>query len=183
MDRTELEAVLGRYAIPMASVNRGVQSINDKSDATVKALVNEFRLEVAESDIDRAAKCIVHAILNAAQTSEAVVAHVYTRVPRAKPVAAATNPQYRMTIAPFGAQVSVPVVESNVALALPVEMAETAAATVRVRPASAFSKAVELLEANKAISRAAQIDLLKANDIKESSAVVYIWRYNKGERS
>lgn len=183
MDRTGLEAVLVRYAIPMVSVSRAVQTINDKSDATVKALVNEFKLEVAESDIDKAAKYIVHAILNAAQTSEAVVAHVYTRVPRVKPAAAATNPQYRMTIAPFGTQVSVPVAESNVALALPVEVAETAAAKVRVRAPSAFLKAVELLDANKGIGRTAQIELLKTNDIKESSAVVYIWKYNKGERS
>jgi hypothetical protein len=166
----------------MASVSRAVQTINDKPDATVKALVNEFHLEVAETDVDRAAKYIVHAILNAAQTSDAVVAHVYTRVPRYKAPAAVATPQYNMTIAPFGAQVSVPEAEPDAPLATPVVMADAVSA-VRNRAPSAFVSAVALLDDNKTLARSAQIELLKTNGIKESSAVVYIWRYNKGERS
>ena len=178
MDKAELFDCLKRYGIPAHSLNRAVQWVNTLSHHAVTRMVDEFGLQVDKSHEEKAAKCVVHAILNGAEDSEKVVAFVYTRIPKL----VKTVPTIVRTmehLAPSFGNLGMMTVEAPLSTIIQEKMDNRGR---RKTGNSAFCKAVELLDSAPTLSKAAQIDLLVANEIKKSSALVYHWKYCKGER-
>lgn len=174
-----METFLSRYGIPTASVNRAVQSVNGLSNHTIAQMVKEFGLEISTDENHRAAKCIVHALLSGASDKDAVVNFVYKRVARLEPVVQTAA----VTVDSFQ---TVSVISSGGIVATTAPLAAVSTITGKMGRQklgnSAFNRAVTLLDESNHLSRSAKIDSLIAAGIKKSSAVVYLWRYNNGDR-
>ena len=174
-----MHTLLGRYGITTTSVNRAVQTVNTMSNSMIDAMVNELGLVVAPGDAHRVAKCIIHALMSGAVDKDAVVNFVYKRVPKLE-VEVQTAPVVIDSVH------GVSVISSGGIVATSAPLGVAAPITGRLGRSklgnSAFSRAVALLEDSQHLSRAGKLDLLVSADIKKSSAVVYLWRYNNGER-
>lgn len=176
-----LTELLVKRDIPTESVVRAVARVSTVPMPSIVALVEELEVRVDRKDYEKAAKNIVAAIIAGADTAAKVQEAVYKRIPK---VAVVVAPPRVLAVSPVAS--GLPTVETNAMLATPVNPANVAPVVGRRGRKklgnSDFNKVVGILDANPNVGRDAALNLLIAAGIKKSSAVVYVWRYNKGER-
>lgn len=179
--------LLTKHRIPATNIAAATAFLNAASDGTVAAFNSEFGLTPSREDAVAVARFAADAILRGAGAVDKVVAYVAKRMTgfAPKPVVTASP----VTV------VGVPVVDTPEVIVAPVVV--NAAPSVKVPGKrgrkrlgnSDFCAAVAAIEAApKGAERAVLLDCImaqassKGGNIKQSSAVVYLWRYGKGER-
>lgn len=180
--------LLTLHGIPSDSINSAVEFLNSAPDATIQAFIKEFDLNLKGADALVAARFAADAIFRDAKAVDKVVGYVAKRM---------TGMAEKPATTPFRVvMVGGPVVDTSEVSVVPVVALGESDGRAEVAPAmvvkgrrgrkrrgdSAMCKAVKAIEASGAKEREALLQCIIAQGIKESSAVVYLWRYNKGER-
>lgn len=172
--------LLTQYGIPSDNLRDAVEFLNAADYDTAEDFIAEFGLKLYGPDALSAARFAVDAVFRNADSTSKVVGYVSKMMTGG----ASRAPQRPVTI------VGVPVVETETVTIVPVEPEANAPAIVvkgrrgrRRLGNSDFCKAVVAIEAApKDGGREGILDCIIAAGIKRSSAVVYLWRYNNGER-
>lgn len=172
---------LTKHGIPDTNVVAAVSFLNDADESVLNAFNHEFGLSPDEDDTLKVARFAATAVLNGAADVGAVKAFVSKRIIGIMPVLNAPV----MVI-------GVPVVDTpevTVTEVVEVSFDPTAPVVVHGRKGrrkngkSEFCKAVKVIEAQpEGVTRKTILDAIVAEGVKASSAIVYLWRYNKGER-
>lgn len=181
--------LLTKYGIPSNTLVAAVNALNEASEETIEGFNREFGITTTGDDALSSARFAADAILRGADTTAKVVAFVGKRMlGQAAALAAPTSVMVvGQPVVDTPTVTIVPVEEQPVA----VEAGAEAAPVVKVkgRPGrkrlgnSDMCKAVAAIEsAPKGALRDEVLNCIIAAGIKKSSAVVYLWRYNKGER-
>lgn len=179
--------LLTKHRIPTTNIAAASGFLSSASDETVAAFISDLGLSLSGSDALSAARFAADAILRGAGSVDKVVGYVAKRMTGTAPKPAVATSPVRI--------VGEPVVDTPEVVVAPVVM-ETAPAVKmkgkRGRPRlgnSDFCTAVAAIEAApKGSDRATLLSLIaaqssaKGGTIKDTSAIVYLWRYNKGER-
>lgn len=167
---------------------RSPQNIDRMSTDAVAAFLAEFNITVAEGHRVPAAKVAVSSAMISPNADVAAIAKsVYRRFPEVVPVADVQDEeapvQFKVgpCVASLGFYDAATTVE--VVPVIPEVQPEEAVTGTRRRGESAFDRAVAMLDNAGTLTREAQVALLLANEYNKSSANVYVWKYNKGERS
>ncbi len=175
---------LTKHRIPATNIAAASAFLNAAPEATLAAFNAEFGLTPDEDDALAVARFAADAVLRGAGAVDKVVAYVAKRMMgiAPKPVIAASP----VTV------VGAPVVDTpEVVIAPVVEIPTETAPVIKVKGKrgrkrlgnSDMCKAVAAIEsAPTGADRQVLLDCIIAAGIKQSSAVVYLWRYNKGER-
>ena len=177
--------LLNKHGIPADSLPEAVDFVSSASEDAVQSFNAEFGIKLSGLDAITAARFAVDAIYRGAGAVDKVVGYVAKRM-LAGPEKAAQKPS---TVTTVGAPV-VDTPEVTVAPVVPI-VDGSAAPPVKVKGRrgrkrlgnSDFCKAVATIDAMApGADRNTILDCIVASGIKRSSAVVYLWRYNKGER-
>lgn len=181
--------LLTKHGIPADSLPGAVDFISAASEDAVLAFNAEFGITMTGHDAFTAARFAVDGIYRGAAAVDKVVGYVAKRMTGA-PEKAVQKP---VTVVMAGA----PVVDTpDVTVAPVVAVTESdgrteAVPVIKVKGRrgrkrlgnSDFCKAVAALGALPATAdRKTMLDCLVSKGIKRTSAVVYLWRYNNGER-
>ena len=177
--------LLTKHGIPDTTLIAAVDFLNVADEATVEGFIREFKLTMNGRDALAAARFAADAIFRGAGAVDKVVGYVAKMMTGFAPKPAARAVPVTMT--------GGPVVDMSEVVLVPVEptVREEVAPVIAVKGRrgrkrlgdSDFCKAVSAIEgAPKDIGREGLLNCIVAQGIKQSSAVVYLWRYNKGER-
>lgn len=179
--------LLTKHRIPSTNIVAATDFLNAADASLVSAFIRDLGLNLSGNDALSAARFAADAILRGAGAVDKVVQYVAKRMTGTapKPVAAASPVRI----------VGEPVVDTPVVVVAPVVIDKAPVIKVkgkRGRPRlgnSDFCTAVAAIEAlGPKAERSALLAAVtaqassKGGNIKETSAVVYLWRYNKGER-
>lgn len=178
--------LLTKHGIPTTNLAAAVEFLNEAPESTANAFAAEFGLKMTGNEALTAARFAADAIFRGAGAVDKVVGYVAKRM-TGMPASAAPVAPVRVVM------VGQPVVDNESVTIAPVVVeagTPTTAPTVKVKGKpgrkrlgnSDFCKAVAAIEASKSKDRQALLDCIVAAGIKQTSAVVYLWRYNKGER-
>jgi hypothetical protein len=170
--------LLTKHGIPTDTLVSAVHFLNEAPDKTVKAFNAEFGLTPPAADALSAARFAADALFKGA-TVDKVAGYVGKRLlgltPQPAPIIIAAAP---------------PIVETETVTVVQVASEQSAFPTVKGKRGrkklgnSDMCKAVAAIEsADKKADRQTILDCIVAAGIKKASAVVYLWRYNNGERS
>lgn len=159
--------LLTKHGIPATNINDAVEYLDSADYGALEAFSGEFGLV---GDAYEHAKHAVAAILRGASSVDKVVWYVtkQTAPAPAKPLTIVGGP-----IVDNSTVMLVEVVENDV---------EPVKAVARRRRSSDFQRAVTAIEACGSVERSAWLAAMADIGIKKSSAVVYSWRYQNGER-
>jgi hypothetical protein len=180
--------LLTKYGIPTDTLVSAVHFLNEASEKTVKAFNAEFGLTPPAADALSAARFAADALSAARFAADAlfrgaavdkVAGYVGKRLlgltPQPAPIIIAAAP---------------PIVETETVTVVQVASEQSAFPTVKGKRGrkklgnSDMCKAVTAIEsADKKADRQTLLNCIVAAGIKQASAVVYLWRYNNGERS
>ena len=181
--------LLTKHGIPSDNLSAAVDFISAASEEKVSAFNAEFGFNLNDDDATTAARFAVDAIYRGAATVDKVVGHVAKRMTGA-PEKAAAAPVTMVMAGPAA-------VDNSEVTVAPVEAVTEGDGQTEAAPAvkvkgrrgrkrlgnSDFCKAVSIIQSLPAnADRKTVLDCLVAQNIKQTSAVVYLWRYNKGER-
>lgn len=174
---------LSKHRIPATNIAAATNFLNSAPEATLVAFNAEFGLTPADEDALAVARFAADAVLRGAGAVDKVVAYVAKRMMGIAP---------KPVIAASPVIVGAPVVDTpEVVIAPVVELPAETAPVIKVKGKrgrkrlgnSDMCKAVAAIEgAPTGADRQTLLDCIIAAGIKQSSAVVYLWRYNKGER-
>lgn len=181
--------LLTKHGIPDTNIAAATAFLNSAPDKTVHAFIDEFDLSLDNRDVLTAARFAADAILRDAGSVDKVVGFVRKRMtgfvqkPEAPVVSVTTIVGEPVVDTPD--VTIVPVIEAGPAIAVKVK-------GKRGRPRNGDSDFCRAVAAIEKVGPAAERDTLlaavtaqqssKGGKIKQSSAVVYLWRYGKGER-
>ena len=175
-----MRTILEQHTIPTTTIAAAVAAMTSMDDNLLVSFCNDFGLTPTADDALTTARFAADAVFRGAVDKAAVVAYVRKRLLGQAVVNAPII------------VIGVPVVDTPDLTVVQVTDAEpdTSAAPVkygrgrRKNGKSDFCKAVATIEAaGAAASRETVLQCLVASGIKQTSAVVYLWRYGKGERS
>lgn len=171
-----LKALLVEHGITINSAARAVQDVNYLSPKAVKALVTDLGLSV--NDHVAAAKYAVNAILSGVEDLERIATYVYGKTPKAVVVVPSVyvSPSVTM-VSPLG-EINQGILPTHL---IPNFEPVTVRKARRKNGNSGFDRSKAILLANPNATRDEQLKLLVAAGIVDKSAVVYLWRFNKGE--
>lgn len=174
--------ILTKHGIAATNLRDAVEFLNSADDSKVEAFNREFGLHMSGADALSAANFAADAIFRGATAVDKVVGYVAKRMTGMAVQAAPVAPE-RMVV------VGVPVVDTPEVTIVPVVvLSDAPVVSVKGRRGrkrlgnSDFAKVVGIIEANAGQERRTVLDCIVAQGIKDSSAAVYLWRYNKGER-
>lgn len=174
--------LLTQYGIPDTNLRDAVEFLNVADGSVIESFTGNFGLNLYGNDALTAARFATDAILRGAATEDKVKGYVSKMM-----TGGAARVHQRVTI------VGAPVVETDEVVIAPVEpvVREEVAPAIVVKGRkgrkrlgnSDFCKIVPVIEgAPKDAGRQGILNAIMAAGIKESSAKVYLWRYNNGER-
>lgn len=175
-----MKELLKEYGIADTRLLDATKSIENISDDTLREFCGRFGLTPASADVPQTARLVADALLKGADSVDKVVGYVRKRMMGHVEKPVVLNAPVRI--------VGVPVVDNAEVIIAPVV---PLAAVATIRPGrgrrkngrSDMCKAVALIEAaGEAADRDTILASLVAGGLNKSSAAVYLWRYNKGER-
>jgi hypothetical protein len=187
-----MRSILLQQGIPAESLADAIDFLNSAPDATIEAFNAAFGMTPDDADALAVSRFAVDAIFKGAASVDKVVGYVAKRM-----LGIAPKPEAKPSPV---VMVGAPVVDNEDVTVVPVvvmpEVREETVPTIKVKGKrgrkrlgdSDMCKAVAVIEATPGVERATLLELICAQPskggglIKESSAAVYLWRYNKGER-
>jgi hypothetical protein len=182
--------LLTKHRIPATNIVAATDFLNSADDSVIRAFIGEFGLNLNGSDAIAAARFAADAILRGAGAVDKVVGYVSKRMTGFAPKPAPAVSPVRIVgeaVVDTPEVIVAPVVEVR-AEAVPVIKVKGKRGRPRLGN-SDFCTAVKAIEAvGPKAERAALLAAVtsqassKGGNIKQSSAVVYLWRYNNGER-
>lgn len=175
--------ILNKYGIPSNTLAAAVGFLNEQAEDEDSEVVTNFNAEFGLTpnweDAGMVARFIVDAILRGAEDIAAVKGYVTKRLTGNTPPSIVGRP---VVVA------AAPVYEDSEVVVTAVEDVAPAVAVKGKRGRkknglSAMCKAVAIIEGYaKGTERQTVLDALVSAGINKSSAAVYMWRYNNGER-
>lgn len=169
-----LKAFLVQNGIPVRSAAGAVNEVKFIDARTVDAILAEVGVTV--NDTYLAVKLVINAIMTGVEDKERIQTYVYGKTPKFVPRAVYVAPRSLLTseLGDIG--------DSLLPYNLPTIQSVTIRKVRGKTGGSGFDRSVTLLDANPQASRDERINLLVAAGIAKASALVYVWKYNKGER-
>lgn len=175
--------ILAKHGIPSNTLAAAVGFLNeqDEDSEVIESFNAEFGLTPNYQDATMVARFAVDAILRGAEDIATVKSYVGKRLTGTSPPTVVGRP---IVVA------AAPVYEDAAVVVTPVEEDPTSIPVAvkgkrgrKKNGLSAMCKAVKVIEGFAAgTERQTIIDALIAANINKSSAAVYLWRYNNGER-
>lgn len=169
-----LKAFLASNGIPTRSAAGAVNEVRFLDNRTVDAILAKVGVTVV--DRLQATRMVVNAIMTGCEDNDRIQTYVYSKVGKYVPRAVYVAPQAMLT--PELGEISDSLKPYN----LSTMQAVTIRKARRKTGSSGYDRSVTILDANPTAGRDERINLLVAQGIAKASALVYLWKYNKGER-
>jgi hypothetical protein len=174
--------VLTKYGIPTDTLVKAVNYLNDAPEAVIASLNSEFNLSPPKCDALATARFVADAIFRGA-TADKIPGYVGKRLLGQVPAPAPTVVVMNADALPVIDETEEYVVVQAAPTPEPALESVKGKRGRRKDGKSAMCKAVAIIEKNAKADRHTILDAIVASGVKQTSAVVYLWRYNKGERS